>query len=77
MPRTYRVYTKRKLSEDPELAKGFIRKSQKQNKIDEDPYLSVKYIHKSEHELLDTVLDKNQPDNKGKYQSVIKSTLIN
>ena len=67
MPRSYRVYTKRKLTEDPELAKGYVRKSRKQNETDEDPYLSVKYILKSELELLDTVLDKTRPDKDGEY----------
>ena len=62
MPKTYRVYTKRKLAEDPELAKGYVRKSRNQKNL-VDSYLSVKYIHKSENKLLDDVLDKNEPDN--------------
>ena len=57
---SYRVYTKRKLTEDPQLAKGYTRKQKSSE--DDDAVLRAKYIHKSEYELLDQVLDKNQPD---------------
>ena len=72
MPRTFRVYTKRKLSEDPELAKGYVRKPRKQNEEGEDPYLSIKFINKDEHELLNSVLDKNQPETEsGKFSNQV------
>ena len=64
--RTYRVYTKRKLTEDPEFTKGYVKKSREQDQADNEDFLRAKFIQKSEYESLDVVLDKNLPDKNGK-----------
>ena len=74
--KTYRVYTKRKLHEDPALAKGYIKKTQKQREIDEDESLKAKFISKSECQLLDKVLDNNLPDQDGKPFKISNHSLI-
>ena len=67
--RSYRVYTKRKLLEDPNLEKGFTKKTKKQKEIDDDETLRVKYISKSECQQLDKVLDENERENDGNFIS--------
>ena len=62
---TYRVYTKRKLTEDPEFAKGYVKKSRNQKTIDDESFIRAKFIHKNEYEALDAVLDKNLPNQNG------------
>ena len=62
---TYRVYTKRKLPEDPDLEKGFRKKTKRQQAIDKDEYMKAKYISNDECKLLDEVLDRHQTFDKG------------
>ena len=66
MPNSYRVYTKRKLVKDPELEKGFVKKTRQQKEIDNDTRLKAKYILKSEYQQLDRILDLNESDKNGK-----------
>ena len=57
---SYRVYTKRKLVNDPDLEKGYTKKTKRQREIDQDETLRAKFISKDECKLLDNVLDENQ-----------------
>ena len=57
---SYRVYTKRKLTHDPDLEKGYTKKSKRQREIDQDETLRAKFISKDECKLLDNILDENQ-----------------
>ena len=60
---SYRVFTKRKLTEDPTLKKGYRKKTKRQQEIDQDEKLKAKYISQQECKLLDNILDEqNQID---------------
>ena len=60
---SYRVFTKRKLVEDPTLKKGYRKKTKRQQEIDQDETLKAKYISQQECKLLDNILDEqNQID---------------
>ena len=59
---SYRVYTKRKLAEDPDLEKGFKKKTKLQQDIDKDQTMKAKYISNEECKQLDNVLDQFSDD---------------